>query len=91
MDYEDEGKVVACISLHFIPQLALKGDIACISYLVVDSTTRGKGIGRKIEEYASEAAENRNCGRVMVHCHSRRTEAHRFYGRKDFLSLRNIL
>jgi N-acetylglutamate synthase-like GNAT family acetyltransferase len=84
MVYEDEGRVVACISLHYIPQLAIPGDIACISYLVVDSTTRSKGIGQKVEEYASEAAKKRNCARIQVHCHSRRIDAHRFYNRQGF-------
>jgi N-acetylglutamate synthase-like GNAT family acetyltransferase len=84
MVYEDDGQIVACISLHFIPQLALKGDIAIISYLVVDSTIRGKGIGQKIEEFATESAKNRSCDRIQVHCHSRRTEAHRFYTRQGF-------
>ncbi|WP_310829110.1 GNAT family N-acetyltransferase [Paenibacillus pedocola] len=84
MVYEDEGRVAACISLHFIPQLALIGDIACISYLIVDETTRGKGIGQKIEEYASRVAKQRNCDRIQVHCHSRRNDAHRFYDRQGF-------
>ncbi|WP_438492123.1 GNAT family N-acetyltransferase [Paenibacillus sp. IHBB 3054] len=84
MVYVDEGNVVACISLHYIPQLALPGDIACISYLVVDSTIRNKGIGHKIEEYASKAAKKRNCDRIQVHCHSRRNDAHRFYNRQGF-------
>ncbi|QSF42972.1 GNAT family N-acetyltransferase [Paenibacillus tianjinensis] len=84
MVYEEEGRVAACISLHFIPQLALIGDIACISYLIVDETIRGKGIGQIIEEYASSVAKQRNCDRIQVHCHSRRTDAHRFYDRQGF-------
>lgn len=84
MVYEDEGEIAACISLHYLPQLALEGDIAVISYLVVDSTTRSKGIGRAIEEFAAESAKKRNCDRIQVHCHSRRTDAHRFYKRQGY-------
>ncbi|RIX52198.1 GNAT family N-acetyltransferase [Paenibacillus nanensis] len=82
--YEDEGRIAACISIHYIPQLALKGDIASISYLVVDTTARSKGIGRKIEEYVTASAKKRGVDRIQVHCHSRRTDAHRFYTRQGY-------
>src|SRR4051794_10899203 len=58
--YEDDGKVLAFISLHFIPQLAVKGDFARISYFAVDTTIRSKGIGRLIEEFCTDLANKRN-------------------------------
>ena len=82
--YEIEGEVVACISLHFIPQLALAGDFARISYFSVDASVRGEGIGRAMEEYATNLADQRGCDRLEVHCHIRRTDAHRFYFRQGF-------
>ncbi len=83
--YEYEGNVIAFISLHFIPQIALKGDFARISYFAVDKTVRGKGIGRQIEEHCCQLARDRGCDRIEVHCHSRRSDAHRFYFRQDFI------
>ncbi|PAD65933.1 hypothetical protein CHH83_26640 [Bacillus sp. 7586-K] len=77
-------KVIALISIHFIPQITIKGDFARISYFAVDTNVRGKGIGRKIEEYCTDLAIKRNCDRTYVHCHSRRTDAHRFYMRQGF-------
>jgi N-acetylglutamate synthase-like GNAT family acetyltransferase len=82
--YEEDEKVIAFISLHFIPQLAVKGDFARISYFAVNTTIRSKGIGRKIEEYCTDLAKKRNCDRIEVHCHSRRVDAHRFYTRQGF-------
>ncbi|WP_141433930.1 GNAT family N-acetyltransferase [Bacillus sp. 03113] len=82
--YEDDGRVIAFISLHFIPQIALEGDFARISYFSVDTTIRSKGIGRKIEEYCADLATKRNCDRIEVHCHSRRLDAHRFYFRQGY-------
>ncbi|WP_312471999.1 GNAT family N-acetyltransferase [Neobacillus sp.] len=82
--YEEDEKVLAFISLHFIPQLAVKGDFARISYFAVNTTIRSKGIGRKIEEYCTDLAKKRNCDRIEVHCHSRRVDAHRFYTRQGF-------
>ena len=82
--FEENKKVIALISIHFIPQLAVKGDFARISYFAVDENIRSKGIGRKIEEYCTELALKRKCDRIEVHCHSRRTDAHRFYMRQGF-------
>ena len=82
--YELENRVVAVMSLHFIPQLALEGDFARISYFAVDGRVRSKGIGREMEEYCIHLARDRKCNRIEVHCHSRRQEAHRFYFRQGF-------
>jgi GNAT superfamily N-acetyltransferase len=80
----DNGGVKAVMSIHFVPQIALDGDFAIISYLAVDETARSEGIGRKLENYCVQLAENRNCDRIQVHCHIRRTEAHRFYERQGY-------
>ncbi|WHY15317.1 GNAT family N-acetyltransferase [Peribacillus frigoritolerans] len=82
--YEDNERVIAFISMHYIPQIALLGDFARISYFSVDKTIRGKGIGNEIEEYCTELAKKRNCDRLEVHCHSRRIDAHRFYSRQGY-------
>lgn len=82
--YEQNSRVVALMSIHFIPQLALEGDFARISYFSVDETVRSKGIGNALEEYCTQLARDRNCDRVEVHCHERRASAHRFYFRQGF-------
>ncbi|GAB7213921.1 GNAT family N-acetyltransferase [Dickeya zeae] len=82
--FVEEGIVKGFISLHFIPQLALPGDFCRISYFAVDSMARGKGVGKTLEEYAIKIATERGCDRVEVHCHSRRTDAHRFYYRQGY-------
>jgi N-acetylglutamate synthase-like GNAT family acetyltransferase len=83
--YELGNEAVAFISLHFIPQLALEGDFARISYFAVDEKLRNRGIGREIEEYCMQLAKDRKCDRVEVHSHSRRVDAHRFYFRQGFI------
>lgn len=87
MVYEDEGRVIACISIHYIPQLGIRGDIASISYLVVDSSIRSKGIGKELEGFASASARKRGCDSIQVHCHSRRIDAHKFYERQGLRRL----
>jgi GNAT superfamily N-acetyltransferase len=82
--YEEDNRVIALISVHFIPQLAVKGDFARSSYFAVDQNIRSRGIGRSIEEYCTDLAVKRHCDRIEVHCHSRREEAHRFYRRQGY-------
>lgn len=83
--YELGHRVVAVMSLHFIPQLALGGDFARISYFAVDEEVRSQGIGREMEAYGIQLAQTRKCNRVEVHCHARRLDAHRFYLRQGFI------
>lgn len=77
-------RVAGVISLHFIPQLALAGDFCRISYFCVDEGARGGGIGAMLEERAAELARTRGCDRMELHCHARRTGAHRFYARQGY-------
>ena len=82
--YELDKEVVAFLSLHFIPQIALAGDFARISYFAVKDSARSQGIGHQLETHITRLARERNCDRIEVHCHSRRTDAHRFYERQDY-------
>jgi GNAT superfamily N-acetyltransferase len=80
----EQGEVVGFISIHFIPQLGLAGSFARISYLCVDETARGRGIGGQLEAYCERRARDRGCDRIELHCHSRRERAHRFYQRQGY-------
>jgi len=76
--------ILGLLSLHFIPQIALEGDFARISYFSVDETARSKGIGRAMEEHATQLAREKGCGLIEVHCHTRREKAHAFYFRQGY-------
>jgi GNAT superfamily N-acetyltransferase len=82
--YELDAEVVAVLSLHFIPQLAVAGDFARISYFAVKDSARSHGIGQQLEAHITGLARERNCDRIEVHCHTRRTDAHRFYERQGY-------
>lgn len=82
--YEQDDALVAVMSLHFVPQIALAGDFATISYFVVDETIRSKGIGKAMEEHCTLLAQERGCEKIQVHCNIRRTKAHQFYERQGF-------
>jgi GNAT superfamily N-acetyltransferase len=88
---EDKEEVLAFISIHFIPQIALEGDFARISYFSVDENYRSNGLGKILEEYCEKVAKSRNCDRIEVHCHSRRERAHKFYYRQGYIELPKYL
>ena len=79
------GDVVGVLSLHFLPQLALAGDICRISYFCVDDRTRGAGVGQRLLAQGEALARQRGCDRLEVHCHRRRERAHAFYRREGFV------
>jgi len=79
-----DGRILGFISLHFIPQIALEGDFARISYFAVHERARGGGIGQALEEYCVKLARERGCELIEVHCHTRRERAHAFYYRQVY-------
>lgn len=82
---ETNGQVIGFISIHIIPQIALKGDFARISYFSVDEHFRSRGVGKLLEEHCERIARERNCDRIELHSHSRREDAHRFYDRQGYV------
>jgi len=82
--FEEENHILALLSLHIIPQIALFGSFLRISYFVVDASSRNQHIGAQLEAYATHIAHEKKCDRIEVHCHSRRTDAHRFYERQGY-------
>src|SRR5258707_466729 len=81
---EEPARILAFISLHFIPQIALEGDFARISYFSVDGSARSRGIGQEMEAYCTRLARERGCELLEVHCHTRRVRAHAFYTRQGY-------
>ena len=72
---EDENEqVFGFISIHIIPQIALEGDFARISYFAVDENYSSMGAGKILEEYCVQVATERNCDRIEVHCHNKKRE-----------------
>jgi GNAT superfamily N-acetyltransferase len=80
----EDYRIVGFISIHIIPQIALEGDFARISYFCVDENFRSSGVGKQLEEYCEKIARENNCDRIEVHCHSRRERAHEFYFRQGY-------
>lgn len=76
--------VLGFLSLHFIPQLALAGDFARVSYFCIAEGERSKGAGQQLLKHAENLAKQRGCDRMEVHCHEHRIKANAFYTREGY-------
>ena len=82
--YEVNKDVLGFISVDYVPQLGCGGELAIISYLSVDETSQGHGVGRALEEYVIAKALERKCDRVQVHCSDHRKPPHQFYMQQGY-------
>lgn len=82
--YTDDNIVVGFITLHYSIQLAFDGDFCEIGYFVVDKKVRSKGIGKELEEFAIQKAQDKGCSAINVFSRKERHDAHRFYERQGY-------
>jgi len=77
---ENDGNIVGCFQLTFIPGLSRGGQWrGNIEAVRVARGSRGQGIGRAMMDWAIEACRQRGCGLVQLTTDKARTDAHRFY------------
>lgn len=83
---EDEGDVVGCMQLSFIPGLShvglWRGQIESVR---ISSTHRGSGLGQRFFEWALQQFRDRDCGLVQLTTDKARPEAMRFYKSLGFV------
>ena len=77
---EQNGALVGCMQLTFVPGLSRlgmwRGQIESVR---IDSRSRGKGLGRKMIEWAIAECRKRGCGLVQLTSDKSREEALHFY------------
>lgn len=77
---ELDGAVIGTFSLAILPALAHGGsNAAIVENVVVDSSCRGRGIGRTMMAHALDLARAAGCYKLALSSNNRRQEAHRFY------------
>ncbi|MCP5367565.1 MAG: GNAT family N-acetyltransferase [Hyphomicrobiales bacterium] len=82
---EDDGQVVGCMQLTFIPGLSRQGATrAQIESVRVRSDRRGQKIGEALFRHAINRARARGAGLVQLTTDLERTDARRFYERLGF-------
>ena len=77
---EDKGVPVGCLQLTFVPGLSRlgmwRGQIESVR---IATGHRGKGLGRKMFEWAIAECHRRGCGLVQLTTDKSRAEAYQFY------------
>jgi GNAT superfamily N-acetyltransferase len=77
---DQDGLVVGCLQLSFIPGLSRtglwRGQIEAVR---VASGQRGSGLGKAMMQWAIAQCRARGCGLVQLTTDKRRPDAHRFY------------
>jgi GNAT superfamily N-acetyltransferase len=83
----DDGTVVACMQITYIPGLGRHGAERCqIEAVRVSSDRRGVGLGTQLTIWVIEQARSRGCALVQLTSDKSRADAHRFYARLGFIA-----
>lgn len=81
----DDGEVVGCAQLMFLPGLSYQGAwTAQVEGVRVDSARRGQRIGEKLMAALIAKSRARGCLVLQLKTDKRRRAAHRFYERLGF-------
>jgi GNAT superfamily N-acetyltransferase len=76
---EVDCTVVGLAGIHVSPSVEYDGDAAKVSAIVVDESSRRRGVGRALLEAVEAEAQARNCVLVFLTTSKRREGAHEFY------------
>lgn len=81
----DDGGVIGCLQLTYIPGLGRLGMTrAQIEGVRIDRRYRGRGVGEALVRHAVERARHHGCGLIQLTTDRSRGDAHRFYERLGF-------
>ena len=82
---ELDGRVVAVMTLHLVPEIHRPRPNGRVTALVVVERVRGRGVGRAMMAEAERIFRADGAGILELTSNSRRTDAHRFYERLGYV------
>jgi GNAT superfamily N-acetyltransferase len=84
---EDQGDVIGCMQITFIPGLGRHGaERAQFEAVRIRADRRGAGLGKEFMCWAADLARERGCALVQLTTDKARTDAHRFYTSLGFVA-----
>lgn len=82
---ESNGEIVGTLQLTFIPSISFQGGRRLqIESVRVAAKHRGKGLGKKIFEWAIKRGREKNCRLIQLSTNNDRADAQRFYEKLGF-------
>ncbi|UFQ18935.1 MULTISPECIES: GNAT family N-acetyltransferase [Streptomyces] len=82
---DDDGTVVGCLQVTYIPGLGKGGaERALIEAVRIRADRRGGGLGRTLMVHAITRARSRGCELMQLTSNKERKNAHRFYASLGF-------
>ncbi|HAT1644613.1 TPA: GNAT family N-acetyltransferase [Raoultella planticola] len=88
---EAEKELCGVIVVNFITPVHEDGLWAVISALVIDESSRGAGIGRKLLIASERIAVDKGCSQIELSSSERRVRAHKFYASNGYQEVRKRL
>ena len=85
---ESEKELCGVIVVNFITPVHENGLWALISALVIDESSRGAGIGRKLLIASERIALDKGCSKIELSSNERRVRAHKFYESNGYKEVR---
>jgi ribosomal protein S18 acetylase RimI-like enzyme len=85
--WEQDGAIVGCMQLTFLPGMLLKGGwLAQVEGVRVDRALRGQKIGEQMITAAVGMSRARGCISLQLTTNKQRMDAQRFYRRLGFIA-----
>jgi len=82
---KDDDKILGMVNLLFTESTALGSKVALLEDMIVLSSSRGRGIGSQLIDYAISEAKKVGCKRITLLTDIENTKAQSFYQKKGFV------